>query len=174
MTKIYGVQLKAIKSHMTSDGYATYANVYYNNKKCGEIYDDGVGAGMWAHFDSKEIEEELATVARKFYENFPTYVINESRSDFGMIIDFLEEEVLFLTELEKDYKSNAKKGFPVTLLLRTHSREENPFAKMDQYKSPIILGVARWDKDIEEYIRKKYPEFKDITVFSKLENFIIE
>lgn len=174
MAKIYNVQLKAIKSHMTSDGYATYANVYLDNKLVGEIYDDGVGAGMWAHFKSKEIEEKLADIARRFYKNFPTYVINESRSDFGMIIDFLEEEVLFLTELEKHFKNNVKKGFPITLVLKTHTREENPFAIRDTYSSPEILAAKKWNKEVEAYIREKYPNFKDITVFSKLENFIIE
>lgn len=173
MAKIFGIQLKAVRSYMTSDGYAVFANVYLKNKMVGEIYDEGVGAGLWGSFKSKEIENELIEIVKKYYEKYPTFAINSSRSDFGMLMDFFDD-FLLLCDVEKDYKSNCKKGFPITLLLKTHSREEDPFAIVDNYKSPIILGMKVWDEKAETYIREKYPKYKNIEVFSKLEDFIIE
>lgn len=174
MAKIYGVQLKSVKMHMTSDGYATYANIYLNNKKVGAMHDDGVGAGMWADFVTNEDGKILTDIAKRFYEKNPTYFIESDINDFGILLNFLEEELLLLHDIEKEYKANSKKGYTVTLLLQTHNRNENPFAIRENYDTPLILGVTKWDDDMKKHIRNKYPKYKNITVYSSLEDFIIE
>lgn len=174
MAKIYGVQLKAVKQHLTSDGYAIYGNVYLNNKKVGTIHDDGVGAGMWANFISKEVEEELINIAKKFYETYPTYVINEDIDDFGILINFLEEELLLLHDIEKEFKDNTKKGFPLTLYLQSHTRKEDPFNNGIPYQTPLIVGVKDWEPKTEKHIEADYPNYKDIRFYEELSHFIIE
>lgn len=173
MAKIYGIQLKAFRSHMSSDGVAVYGNVYLKNKKIGEIYDDGVGAGLWANFISNEAKEEIIQIVKKFYEDHPSYVINKDRTDFGMLIDFFDDELIPLQEIEKEFKANSKKGFGVTLHLQSHFRNENPFNE-DGYLHPIIVSVRQWNDDTKKYIKEKYPKHKNLEVFSKIEDFIIE
>lgn len=174
MAKIKGIQLKAVKSFETMDGFAISANVYLNNKKVGEIIDEGNGGGMYGHFNGPKIEEELATIVKKFYEENPRYFIIKPKNNLGWIIEFIESELLELHDIEKEFKKNSKKGFGIMLFLSTHSRMEDPFNNGIPYEGEQMVSVRVWDKKMEEMIKKDYPNFKNIRIFKSLEDFIIE
>lgn len=136
--------------------------------------DEGYGGGMDCDFISSEVEDTLFEIATEFYKENPTFFINPEKTKFGLIVDFIEDELLLLYSIEKDFKKNYKNGFVVTLLLESVARNEDPFAEGTDYYSPLTVGVKQWDDKTKAYVNKKYPQYKHIKVFKSLEDFDIK
>lgn len=172
MANIRGIQLKSVKTLLMSDGYAITANVYLNNKKAGDIEDEGNGGEMMVRID-KSYDKSITDIVSNYYKECPKHFIDPNKGDYGQLLEFVEE-VLELHETEKTFKSNTKKGYPITLVLSTHKREENPFGKGMKYKSPIMVGVKTWDDKMEKYIKEQYKDYSIITPYKSLDDFIIK
>lgn len=169
MASIKGIQLKNVEEVQGADEIIITANVYLNDKKVGRVF----GEGFWAEFDSKEIEDTLFDLVSEYYKEHPRYFIMET-TNYGKVVEFLQEELLLLHDLEKEYKDNIQEGYSKILLMRTHDREEDPFGEGMNYQSPRFLSVSQWNEDVEKEVRILYPDYKNITVFNDLSDFIIK
>lgn len=59
MAKLYGIEVKNIRSHIGRDGYATYCNIYMDGKMVGFYDDAGDGGEAAIEFEKKEDGQEF-------------------------------------------------------------------------------------------------------------------
>jgi|GEM_PF-4794825 len=159
MAKIKGIQLKAVNYFRGHDGYGVSANLYLDNKKIGEILDDGWGGGFQIHIEQKEKEEILKERVKRYFDENP--------SEFPEVEIFLDD-LLNLSNLEKDWKKMVKDGLPI--LVDMHFRKIGT-VPVGATKKPVCMGVNN-----EATLQKVLLEYKpvDHRVYRSEKDFIIE
>ena len=140
MASIKGFQLKNVKRTLGREGYGCMATMYLNGKKIGTYEDYGDGACEDVTYVSKEAEEAMMKVIIDFakgYDNeFIVNLYHERPQQFkeecerfkqrypyipddditiktmaSNSIIYIVEELLYLMDLEKKFKSYLKKGY---------------------------------------------------------------
>lgn len=140
MASIKGFQLKNVKRTLGREGYGCMATMYLNGKKIGTYEDYGDGACEDVTYVSKEAEEAMMKVIIDFakgYDNeFIVNLYHERPQQFkeecerfkqrypyipddditiktmaSNSIVYIVEELLYLMDLEKKFKSYLKKGY---------------------------------------------------------------
>lgn len=140
MASIKGFQLKNVKNTLGREGYGCLATMYLNGKKIGTYADYGDGACEDVTYVSKEAEEAMMKVVIDFAKGYDNeFVINlyhERPQQFKEKCEFFKqrypfipdeditiqtmasdsivyivEELLYLIDLEKTFKSYLKKGY---------------------------------------------------------------
>ena len=102
MAKINGVQIKNLKSYLGHEGYCHQGNVYLNGKKLGFWSQDS-----WGGCDNYDFDESVLKKAVNDYKDgFPDDYELKSVMD----ADSLMGDIVFLMEIEKDFKKETKKG----------------------------------------------------------------
>lgn len=162
MAKIKNVQLKSVKTFIGREGHGFNATLYINNKKVGFVTDHANGGELSIDFEKRETRIEFSQIVKEYFDEKPATFDGES-----MFI----EELLQLTEAEKTFKKNSKKGYPILVELRYKGRTED-MTKM--YSGSMKLDEMVGGVD-EETIKQVIEESKPVeyTVFRTLEDFII-
>lgn len=106
MAKIMGLELKAVKTFIGSDGYGLNANLYYKGKKVAFVLDEGNGGELMVYFADKDKQEKVLAVANRYYEKYPKYLFHDT--DWAKLTE-LVEELYDLYETEKYFKKSLKK-----------------------------------------------------------------
>lgn len=162
MATIKGIGFKALKSFQTGDGVGFSANLYMDNKKVGFAQDQGCGGEVEFHILKPEDRAEYSKRVQEYYKENPAEMDNE--------YDFINE-LYEITETEKQFKKNAKKGFPIIIQMSFHKRTdtiEQVFA--GGYKPDIMVGVRDENVAQSEIEKQKPVEYK---IFRTLEDFNI-
>ena len=149
MASIKGVTLKAIKSFNGHDGQGFNANIYLDNKKIGEISDDGWGGGYQYDFNNKMNEAVFKERMKAYFNEYP--------SEFEEM-DIFIYDILSLVGYEQAWKKAVKGKRPLLIVLES------------KYKSPIVYQ-ASIESQIEGILQEEKPDKH--TVFRSLEDFII-
>ena len=155
MARINGISLKSVKFIKLDEKkrhYGFTAGLYVDNKKvavCSCLEINKTPTIEWC----KDIC--IDDKVDKYISNY-----NKDISVFSKI-DILLNDLLELSDFEKEYKSMIKKGANVLIAFNS--------AK----KGDCIVGFETWNDDIETRFKNKYKptEYK---VFKSLDDFIIE
>ena len=168
MAKINNFQVKGIKIFEGRGGYGLNANLYYKGKKVAFVLDEGNGGQLDIRFNSREIEEEAEKEAREYYKRNPKYLLYPK-----MQIGDLVEELVELSDIEKVYKKQTKKGYNVTYVLRYHKRN----ASLSEICRSRGFQLISYNTDeIEEIAEelKKEEGVQYVEIFDSLDSFNIE
>ena len=140
MASIKGFQLKNVKNTLGREGYGCLATMYLNGKKIGTSADYGDGACEDVNYVSQEAEEAMMKViidfAKEYDNEFIVNLYHERPQQFkeecerfkqrypyipddditietmaSNSIVYIVEELLYLIDLEKKFKSYLKKGY---------------------------------------------------------------
>lgn len=158
MAKIKGIEVKALKMFRSRNGYGFEANIYLNNKKIGNAYDEGVGGEMTIRI-LPEYREDFSTIVSDYY--------NENPSTFDGEDSFIEE-LIALKENENSFKKLIKKGFITCIELRYVKRT----TPINEYKLKPSNFIGLKNNSIIPTILEKYKPV-EYTVYSSLEDFNI-
>lgn len=162
MAAIKGVQLKSVKTFESRNGYGFSANLYINNKKVGVVGDEGRGGETDISIIKKEDRETFYQIVQQYYQENP--------ADSNASYDFVEE-LLGLSEMEKIFKNNLKKGFTALVDLRYTKRQGEDLSAITEIKVDEVVGlrnishlntVLEGDKPVE------------YTVYQDLNDFILQ
>jgi hypothetical protein len=170
MAKIMGLELKAVKTFLGSDGYGLNANLYLNGKKVAFVLDEGRGGESEVTFTDKSKEDEVFAIAQRYYEKYPKFLLHDNK--WAKLYELLEE-LYALYETEKYFKKQSKKGYLAVVEVRYNKRTEDFTKNYDPTKRDCMVAFIEWDEKAEKYLIDKYKpvEFK---VYQRLEDFIIE
>lgn len=170
MAKIMGLELKAVKTFLGSDGYGLNANLYLNGKKVAFVLDEGNGGELNISFTDNTKRDEVFAIAQKYYEKYPKFMLSDNN---WAKLNELIEELYALYETEKYFKKQSKKGYSAVVEVRYNKRTEDFIKNYDPTKRDCMVAFAKWDKKTEKYLIDKYKpvEFK---VYQRLKDFIIE
>lgn len=182
MAKINGIQLKAVKTFVGTDGMGFSANIYLDNKKVGHVHDSAYGGCYDYDYDTKEGQEAVKEKIKEHYEKHPTVdtfkiydmqideidmdnLPRKSYEDMFEPEDEFFSELLHLTLQEKDYKKNAKKGYTVMVYI-DFLRAKCP--------TPLPISIAciadyDYTKDFDE--AKEKSKLAYMKVFKSLADF---
>lgn len=163
MANIFGVTLKAVKSGIGHDRAGWQGNIYINNKKVGDVLDDGYG-GCLDYFVEKSYLEQFDQACNRF---------KEIQNDFS---DTHENFLYALYELsndEKQFKKYSKKGYTAMVILDYKPRDEKgnidyskPFPY--PYEESVFLGNLT---QVDKILKEKNPVTHKL--FKSLEDFCI-
>lgn len=170
MAKIMGLELKAVKTFIGSDGYGLNANLYYKDKKVAFVLDEGNGGELMVYFADKDKQEKVLAVANRYYEKYPKYLFHDT--DWTKLTE-LVEELYDLYETEKYFKKSLKKGFSVVVEIRYCKRMDNPLDNYDPAKQDCMVALKTWNEKVKQDILNEYQP-AEIKVYERLEDFIIE
>lgn len=173
MAKIKNIEVKSLNYYPTRRGVSFSGNIYYKNKKVGTFDNNGNGEETNVFIQNPEVRNELFLIAKDYYSKNPIFY-SPDYDDRSLLIELIEGELLTLQENENSFKKNLKNGFPITLYLMSHFREEDPYLGTNDCKLPEIIGVKVWNEKVKEKITTIYPYYKNITVYKSLDDFIIE
>ena len=160
MATIKGIGMKAVKTFKTWDGVGFTANLYMDNKKIGIAQDEGHGGEVEFHILKPEHREEYSRRVKEYYEENPSSMNNE--------YDFINE-LYEAWETEKTFKSNTKKGFPITIQMSFHKRTDGVEQMFEGgYKPDIMVGVRN-----ESIVQAQLDEHKPVEykIFRTAEDF---
>lgn len=170
MAKIMGLELKAVKTFLGSDGYGLNANLYFNGKKVAFVLYEGRGGELEVTFTDKSNEDAVFAIAQRYYEKYPKFFLHDNKwaKLYGLF-----EELYALYETEKYFKKQSKKGYSAVVEVHYIKRMDDFFKNYDPKKKDCMLAFAKWDDNAKEQLLKKYQpaEYK---VYQKLEDFVIE
>lgn len=155
MANINGIEIKAIKTFLGTEGYARQGNVYLDKKKIGFFSEDGNGGCDWIDFEcDKEIKELFFSRVRAHYKNYPAldnmkiynmtmeeYVKQENKlpvttyeqESNDIIMEYFMEKLLNLREFEQDYRKADKKGYSAIITVKYISLSGNPLPLDEVY-----------------------------------------
>src|SRR5699024_7396913 len=153
MAKIKGFEVKAVKTFMGREGYGLNANLYYKNKKVGEVIDDASGGPMKLDIEDKEVDEIFNEVANE-----------RSDYNFEQYADFVNE-LVEMKELESMYKKSVKNGYGKMVVLKDDVITEEGIMG----KEPVVYSVTK-DYDVDGINMRGY---KYMDVYDDLEDFNI-
>lgn len=172
---INGLTLKGIKHFEGREGIGLNATLGAadGRKVFAKVIDDASGGEMDIYWEGKtklDMDKNkvmVETLARSYFAKHPMV-----GGGFGDIAVDLVNELDHLAEVEKAFKKNAKKGYPVTLLLDYKDRNcpIEDFLHCN-YAEDKIIGVRGWDAKVKAYIEEKFDHPKQIAVFAKPEDF---
>lgn len=170
MAKIMGLELKAVKTFLGSDGYGLNANLHLNGKKVAFVLYEGRGGELEVTFTDKLKEDEIFAIAQRYYEKYPKFFLHDNK--WARLYE-LFEELYALYEIEKYFKKQSKKGYLTVVEVRYNKRTEDFIKNYDPTKRDCMVAFIEWDEKAEKYLIDKYKpvEFK---VYQRLEDFIIE
>lgn len=171
MAKIKKVQLKAVKMFEGREGYGFNANIYFNNRFVGKASDYGNGGCVDINFSSNDIKLNILNLAKQYFEENPKYML--SNNDYDYIEEFIEE-LLYLHQIEKSYKTGVKQGYPITVTLNYNHRDVRPFSEEYNSKQEEVLNCRDWNDEIEANIRAKYNQPSVVKVYRDISDFDIE
>lgn len=155
MANINGIEIKAIKTFLGTEGYARQGNVYLDKKKIGFFLEDGNGGCDWIGFEcDKEIKELFFSRVRAHYKNYPAldymkiynmtmeeYVKQENKlpvtiyeqESNDIILECFMEKLFNLSEFEQDYRKAVKKGYSAIITVKYISLSERPLPLDEVY-----------------------------------------
>lgn len=174
MANINGIEIKAIKTFLGTEGYARQGNVYLDKKKIGFFSEDGNGGCDWIDFEcDKEIKELFFSRVRAHYKNYPAldymkiynmtmeeYVKQENKlpvttyeqESNDIIMEYFMEKLLNLRELEQDYRKAVKKGYSVLISIKYISLSGNALPLDEVY---YTNGTNESFKKVENAAKEK-------------------
>lgn len=173
MAKIFNFELKALKSFTGREGIGFTANLYFKNKKVGEVNDYADGAGTnfdWDYKVSNEIKEQAIVSVRDYYAKYPSWRITETTTDIGYIA-VLCDELYELKETEKFFKKQIKKH-PNGALLDMRFSRRNVFELGSSPAQMVFVfeySQENLDKNLEEFKPIEYNVFRDLNDFIRNE-----
>jgi hypothetical protein len=104
MAKIYGVEIKGVKPLRGMEYAGFSGNIYMDNKKVGEVIDDGDGGGMQIDIEENKIAE-FNKRSDTFLKTLSQKVSDLMKNDNGvMLLSKIQE----LNEIEKEFKKQTK------------------------------------------------------------------
>lgn len=109
MAKIFGFEIKSVKSFKSHDGYPIFqGNVYFKGKKIGSWSQDDWGGPDRFDFDVTPYEKALQDVDISSHPQFDQL----REYDLPLSMDILMEEIINLQNDEKAYKNVIRRGYP--------------------------------------------------------------
>lgn len=164
MATIKNVQLKAIKNNIGHDGVGFQANIYLNNKKIGNVLDDGWGGPLRVH-----VEKEAET-----FNQIAEQYKKETKEELFSAEEKLMYSLLELSDFEKTFKKATKKGYSFILHM--------DYTPIDENGKEILEGpiphprTELYQCSKEEQIKELIAERKPVRhkAYHSLEDFIIE
>ena len=165
-----GLELKAVKTFLGSDGYGLNANLYFNGKKVAFVLYEGKGEELEVTFTDKSNEDTVFAIAQRYYEKYPKFLLHDNK--WAKLYELLEE-LYALYEIEKYFKKQSKKGYLAVVEVRYNKRTEDFIKNYDPTKQDCMIAFIKWDDRAKDQLIKEYQpaEYK---VYQKLEDFIIE
>jgi len=165
MAKIKGIQLKAMKLNFGHDGTGLKGNVYMDNKRIGEILDEGFGGGMEIDIMDTKVDE--------FKKRVDTYIAQNE-----IILSPSEhfiEELAKLSWMEKTYKQFVKGGCPI--LLHMDYRPYNEDGTINWEDAPIPNPPEEFvpcesHDDVKKVLEENKKDVKH-KIYESLDDFVI-
>lgn len=156
MAKMYGVEIKSMRTFIGHEGECAQGNVYYNGKLLGFWSQDA-----WGGPDRFDFDEHLIDEAVEKYKLFlPKDNILFQFVDAACLLD----EIVQLSYMEKKFKKYTAKGYHTVV-------------KVDNGMG-YSLGAFNYtnDRDINKYVNNLIGKMKNpkITFYKSLNDFIIE
>lgn len=167
MAKINGLEVKEIKYYPDHEGsMIPYGNIYFKGKRVGSFkYDDWGGPMHYTHTHKTISKKE---VMEAFHQIVPKLGWNEFYDSF----DILVEELIFLKEIESEFKKSQKKDRFI-LVVKDDYYKKPSFDVVFQpriYEIPNQVTDEGLDRAINELL-EKYGSDKVVHVFRSLEDF---
>lgn len=174
MANINGIEIKAIKTFLGTEGYARQGNVYLDKKKIGFFSEDGNGGCDWIYFEcDKEIKELFFSRVRAHYKNYPAldymkiynmtmeeYVKQENKlpvttyeqESNDIIVEYFMKKLLNLREFEQYYRKAVKKGYSALISIKYISLSGNALPLDEVY---YTNGTHESFKKVENAAKEK-------------------
>ncbi|MDD3414190.1 MAG: hypothetical protein PHY47_09335 [Lachnospiraceae bacterium] len=174
MANINGIEIKAIKTFLGTEGYARQGNVYLDKKKMGFFSEDGNGGCDWIEFEcDKEVKELFFRRVRAHYKKYPAldymkiydmtieeYVKQENKlpvttfeqESNDIIMEYFMEKLLNLREFEQDYRNAVKKGYSELISIKYISLSGNALPLDEVY---YTNGTHESFKKVENAAKEK-------------------
>lgn len=174
MAKINEIQIKNLKSFVGHECDYYQGNVYYKNKKLGFWSQDSMGGADNFYFNTKILEEEIDKFKNSSYID-RIFKNNSLNTDENTAI--LLDKLVFLSQCEKEYKKQTKKGHKTMILavgdtgscLWSSAIDIN---KLNPDKKDKIIINAK--KDLAEHYYKQFEiSAIDFYIYTSLEDFNI-
>ncbi len=160
MASIKGITLKRVQHFRGTDGSGVNADIYMDGKKIGDAHDGGYGGGL-----DVDINHEYSA---KFKKRVETYYKEHPSSCTGN--EWFMEELIALHDYEKDYKRNARKGYPIMVDMKFHARLATLDDILSMLKNDKVIFCVD-EKTLEVNLKKHEPVV--YTVYRSLDDFII-
>lgn len=149
MAKIKGIELKSINTYVTPEDHLVFsANIYMDNKKVGEAYDDGWGGDTSYRFYKEGVKEEIISRAKDFYNDNPEMFCNINEEDY-MYLDNIIDDLSQLKYLEKIAKKDTKKGQKFLVYVQT---------ELNNFNNGDILTCSNWNDNVKNKVVKNIEE----------------
>lgn len=108
MTKIYGLELKAIKKMIGRNGEIFQANIYLENKKIGTYSQDFLGGSPNIHLDGYSYSKLEESVKSRYLQKDNKWRDKNKKLEHIDVLEETFENIYTLIEWEKLYKKEAK------------------------------------------------------------------
>jgi hypothetical protein len=173
---INGLTLKGIKHFEGREGYGLNATLAAAGAKkvFAKVIDDASGGEMDIYWEGKtklDMDKNkvmVETLAMSYFVKHKRAGLSNPHRDLA--VD-LVNELDRLADIEKSFKKNVKKGFPVTLLLEYMDRDCSDEEFLKNYTEDQIVGVRGWNDKVKAMVDQKFDHPKYVTVFQKPEDF---
>ena len=161
MAKIYGVELKSIKTWEGQEGYGLQANVYIDNKLAGQVTDDAWGGSFRYDFDTTELDKRAEKYRKNIWskkpENAKYLSLYKNGAEFE---DQFIDEIFNLREAEKAFNKAQKTKWTHLVRYRVGqngvTREITCLAVMSDEKLKADLAQQHKCADSEIIIEHRY------------------
>lgn len=110
MARLYGFELKNVKTWNGMEGYGLQADVWFKHKRIGVYTDEGNGGSAYFSFQSIEFDKAIAKECPDLAWDFNGEHLNGD-------LTLLFSRLIDMIDLEKTWKRNVKNGYPSTAVI---------------------------------------------------------
>lgn len=169
MAVIKGFEVKALKYQLSHDKILVpYGNLYYKNRKVGEVVDDTWGGPMMYNHTSKAMSEKA--VMEKILSIATDLGWHDDYKEFSLVMD----ELIRFKELESDFKKAQKKNEILIVSSMDKTLNLGEASKYGFHDEAIRLSNKASRELIAEIIAENFKPQKPTVIYRELSDFEIK